>query len=234
MILGIMQPYFFPYIGYFQLINAVDEFVVYDNVQYTKKGWINRNRYLVNGKDALMTLPIKKDSDFLDIKDRQLADSFNEEAEKLVRQISAAYKKAPHFEETFPIFSSCLGYSNHNLFDFILNSIVSINEYLEVNTKIVVSSSLGENRNLKSQDRVLAICDKLKAERYINAIGGLELYDRDAFQDHSVKLSFLKTGNITYNQDSSSSFVPHLSILDVMMYNSREDIKKLLLDYELV
>ncbi len=81
--LAIMQPYFFPYIGYFQLINTVDEFVVYDNIEFTKKGWINRNRILVNGKDEYITLPIKKDSDFLHVKDRFLAETWSKDSAKM-------------------------------------------------------------------------------------------------------------------------------------------------------
>src|ERR1700680_880113 len=96
---AIMQPYFFPYIGYFQLIDSVDLFIVYDNIKYTKKGWINRNRILLNGKDVTLSLPLKSDSDFLDIRDRELAADFNRE--KLVNQLSGAYRRAPYFRQVF-------------------------------------------------------------------------------------------------------------------------------------
>ena len=86
--LAIMQPYFFPYIGYFQLIKSVDEFVIYDNIQYTKKGWINRNRILVNGTDYLISLPLKKDSDYLNVVDRQLAESWEKDRTKLLTLIT--------------------------------------------------------------------------------------------------------------------------------------------------
>ena len=104
--LGIMQPYFFPYIGYFQLINSVDTFVIYDNIQFTKKGWIHRNRFLQNGKDTMFTLPIKKDSDYLDIDQRFLSENFGPECDKLLRKIEGAYKKAPYFNDVFPIVKS--------------------------------------------------------------------------------------------------------------------------------
>src|SRR2546421_3494048 len=98
---AIMQPYFFPYIGYFQLISSVDLFIIYDDIKYTKKGWINRNRFLRNGADCVFTVPVRKDSDFLDVKDRLLARDFDRI--KLVNQLREAYRRAPHFDEAFPI-----------------------------------------------------------------------------------------------------------------------------------
>ena len=112
---AIMQPYFLPYVGYFHLINSVDEFVIYDNIQYTKKGWINRNRILVNGNDKILTLPLKKDSDYLDVKDRILADSWDKEKIKMLSQIKASYRKAPYYDRVFPIISSIFELPNTNL-----------------------------------------------------------------------------------------------------------------------
>ena len=111
--IGIMQPYFFPYIGYFQLIQSVDIFVVYDNIKYTKKGWINRNRMLLNGKDVMFTLPLKKDSDLLDVRERELATDFN--CNKLLNQIKGVYGGAPYFEQTFPLVKSIVRYEDKNL-----------------------------------------------------------------------------------------------------------------------
>src|SRR5258705_11030314 len=98
--LAVMQPYFFPYIGYFQLIAAVDLFIVYDNIKYTKKGWINRNRMLRNGKDVMFSVPLKNDSDYLDVCERELAADFNRD--KLFNQLKGAYRGAPNFSQTFP------------------------------------------------------------------------------------------------------------------------------------
>src|SRR5688572_25515943 len=123
---AIMQPYLFPYIGYFQLIAAVDKFVVYDNIKFTKKGWINRNRILVNGKDEYISIPLKRDSDFLDVDQRFLADSFNAEKEKLLRKIVASYKKAPFFNETYPVVEEVFNYTDKNLFSFVYNSLIKI------------------------------------------------------------------------------------------------------------
>src|SRR5690606_18130129 len=120
--LAIMQPYFCPYIGYFQLMNAVDKFVVYDNIQYTKKGWINRNRILMNGKDQLFSLPVKKDSDYLNINQRFLSDDFDGEKKKLLNKFKGAYNKAPYFKEIFPLLQEIINDDSNNLFDYIYHS----------------------------------------------------------------------------------------------------------------
>src|ERR1700749_4655397 len=113
-----MQPYLFPYIGYYQLINAVDEFVVYDNIEFTKKGWINRNRILVNGGDAYITLPLKKDSDYLHVCQRYLADTWPAERKKMLNRITESYRKSPFFELAFPVLEQCVMFDDHNLFNF--------------------------------------------------------------------------------------------------------------------
>ena len=118
--LAIMQPYFFPYIGYFQLINSVDKFIIYDNIQYTKKGWINRNRILVNKKDQLITLPVRKDSDYLNIVERELSESWGKDKNKMLNVIKSSYNKAPYFQETFELISKYLNDSEVNLFKFII------------------------------------------------------------------------------------------------------------------
>src|SRR5574340_416914 len=147
--LAIMQPYFFPYIGYFQLINTADKFVVYDDIKYTKKGWINRNRILVNGKDRLFTLPLKKDSDYLDVYQRKLADNYNSESKNILNKIRASYNKAPYFKEAFPVFADCILYQEENLFKFIYHSLEKINAYLGIKTKLEISSEIGIKKRLK-------------------------------------------------------------------------------------
>ncbi len=229
--IGIMQPYFMPYIGYFQLINSVDAFVIYDNIQYTKKGWINRNRYLLNGKDVIFTIPIKKDSDYLNVNQRVLADGFS--PIKLLNQIKAAYRKAPYYSEVYPMIEEIFKCEEKNLFNYIYKSIIIITEYLNINTKIIISSSLNIDHSLKGQDKVLAICKCLKTKNYINSIGGTELYSKSIFDENNIKLNFIKSQAIEYKQ-FNHDFVPWLSILDVMMFNEVEDIKKFLECYEVI
>jgi hypothetical protein len=230
---GIMQPYFFPYIGYFQLIKSVDEFVIYDNIQYTKKGWINRNRILSNGQDKLITLPIKKDSDYLNVMDRKLSESWDKDRVKMLNGINTLYHKAPFFNETYNLIQECLLDNEENLFTFILNSLTRINAYIGVTTPMILSSTVDIDHSLKSQDKVLAICKARNATTYINAIGGIELYSKDEFKKHNIQLNFIKSGPINYKQ-FNNEFVPWLSIVDVMMFNSKETIEQYLNSYTLI
>lgn len=231
--IAIMQPYFLPYIGYFQLLNAVDKFVIYDNIEFTKKGWIHRNRMLLNGSDEYFTLPLKKDSDFLDVNQRVLADSFESDKIKLLRKIKELYNKAPQFESVYPIIESILNYKKNNLFCFILNALNEINNYLEIKTEIIISSSLPINHALKSEAKVLAICKTMKATHYLNAIGGLELYSKETFQSNDVELNFIKSNAIIYPQ-FDKEFVPWLSILDVLFFNTKEKVQEYLQQYTIV
>lgn len=231
--LAIMQPYFMPYIGYFQLINSVDEFIIYDNIQYTKKGWINRNRILINGKDQLITLPIKKDSDYLNVIDRELSESWEKDKIKIINIIKSSYNKAPYFKEISELIFKCLNNPEKNLFRFIYDSIILINNYLEIKTPIVISSFIDINHTLKSQDKVLALCKAQNTDIYINSIGGVELYDKIIFKQKGIKLNFIKSNPINYKQ-FNNEFIPWLSIIDVLMFNSKEEIKKYLNEYTLI
>ena len=231
--LAIMQPYFMPYIGYFQLINSVDKFIIYDNIQYTKKGWINRNRILVNGKDQLITLPIKKDSDYLDVIERELSESWDKDKNKMLNVIKSSYSKSPYFQEVFSLITQCLNNPESNLFRFIYDGIVLVNEYLEIKTQIVVSSTIDADHTLKSQDKVLSLCKSQNADIYINSIGGVELYDKKIFKQNGIELNFIKSNPIQYKQ-FNNEFIPWLSIIDVLMFNSKEEIKKYLNEYTLI
>jgi hypothetical protein len=230
--IAIMQPYYFPYIGYFQLINAVDEFVIYDNIEFTKKGWINRNRILVNGTDAVVSLPIKKDSDYLNVNERFLADTWDIERKKMLNRITESYRKAPYFKETYEVLEKCILYEDHNLFKFILHSVQTVMQYLKIDTKLVVSSSVPIDHQLKSNEKVMAICKERGADIYINPIGGLELYDKEIFKKNNLKLQFQKANNITYSQ-FNNEFIPWLSIIDVMMFNNIEEMQSKLEAYSL-
>lgn len=230
--IGIMQPYFFPYIGYWQLINAVDKFVIYDNIQFTKRGWIRRNRILMNGKDKMISLPIKKDSDFLDINKRFLSETFEKDKTKIINQIRMAYSKAPEFNVVFPLIASAINCGEENLFDFIYATVKTVIDYLDINTEIIISSDIEMDHSLMNRDRVIEICKKLKAEQYINPIGGTELYDKEDFETQGVNLKFIKTDSIEYKQ-FDNPFIPNLSIIDVLMFNSKDRIKEMLKCYSL-
>lgn len=231
--LAIMQPYFLPYIGYFQLINAVDVFVVYDNIQFTKKGWFHRNRILVNGTDKMFSVPLKKDSDYLDVAQRELADSFVSESNKIIRKIQASYQKAPYYKEVMPLIEECFQLGSGNLFDFIHTSLKLLTRFFQIDTDMIISSAIDIDHTLKSQDKVIAICKNLNADIYINAIGGQNLYVPEVFRNERIELRFIKTKFVEYKQ-FDNEFVPWLSIIDVLMFNSMEDVKKNIKEYELV
>lgn len=223
--LAIMQPYFLPYIGYFELMNAVDAFVVYDNIQYTKKGWINRNRFLRNQSDVIFTLPLKNDSDFLNVDQRKISENFDRT--KLINQLRMAYKKAPYFPEAMPVIEEIIRHPETNLFRFIRHSIDAVCEYLRLAPRIVDSSTIDIDHTLKAQDKVLAICEAMGASVYINSIGGMSLYSTSAFAARGIDLQFLKSMPFVYPQ-FGQPFVPSLSILDVMMFNDASEIGKTL------
>jgi len=227
-----MQPYFFPYIGYFQLISAVDTFIVYDNIKYTKKGWINRNRILQNGKDVMFSLPLKSDSDYLNVCERELAADFNRD--KLLNQFKAAYRPAPYFAQTFPLVEQIVRHQDTNLFRFLHYSIVKTCEHLGIATVIRISSGIAIDHNLKNQDKVLALCAAVGASTYVNAIGGMELYSKETFREKGVDLKFIQSKPYEYAQ-LGDAFVPWLSIIDVMMFNPLETIRtRISTNYELI
>lgn len=213
---AIMQPYFFPYIGYFQLIAAVDLFIIYDNIKYTKKGWINRNRMLQNGGDVMFSLSLKSDSDYLDVCQRELSTDFNHN--KLLNQFKGAYRHAPYFEQTYPLIEGIVQQENRNLFLFLHHAIVKTCKHLGITTEIKASSGIAIDHNLKSQEKVLALCEAVGARTYVNAIGGLEMYAKEAFREKGVELQFIKSKPFEYAQ-FGDAFVPWLSIIDVMMFN---------------
>lgn len=225
---AIMQPYFLPYIGYFQLISAVDLFIVYDNIQYTKKGWINRNRILRNGADAFFTLPLKKASDYCDVVERELAESFDRAT--LLNQFRGAYGRAPCFAQTFPLLERVVQTPGTNLFGFIHASILAVRDHLGLDTEVRASSEVAIDHRLKGEDKVLALCQALGATTYINAIGGVELYARPRFAESAIELRFLKSRPFEYPQ-FGGDFVPWLSIVDVLMFNPLDRVGRIVREH---
>jgi len=230
---AMMQPYFLPYIGYFQLINAVDKFIICDNIQYTKRGWFNRNRILDNGIVRVFTIPLKKEKRRVNVNERFLASNSIKERTKIIKQIRCMYAKAPYFEEHFPIIRRTFLKDKENLFDFIYYSVTQICSALGINTEIVICSSIDMDHTLKAQQRVIETCKKVKADTYINPIGGQILYDKDVFKANGIELMFLKSIDTEYKQ-FNNDFIPKLSIIDVMMFNNVETIQDFLKKYKMV
>lgn len=230
--LGIMQPYFFPYIGYWQLINAVDKYVIYDDVNYIKKGWINRNRILINNSIENINLSISKASQNKLINELSLfepANNFN----NLLKTISYNYKKAKEFDSVFPVVEKIFSCKEENLARFLEYSIRELVDYMGIETEIIVSSDIPKDNTLRGQEKIISICEELKADVYINAIGGQELYDRESFSKENIDLKFLMPNISAYDQ-FGNEFQEGLSIIDVLMFNSKQDVCKMLNDYKLV
>lgn len=229
--IAIMQPYFLPYIGYFQLINAVDKFIFYDDVNYIKQGWINRNKILLNGEEYLFTLKVKQSSSFKQINKIEVLP----ENENILKTIVQAYSKAPYFKNVFPLVQELFSKidDTKNLSVIAEASIKIISEYL--NFKIIFTTSseeYGMTKNLSREERIINICQKNGADTYINSYGGKSLYDFKTFDRNYIKLLFLNSQPIKYPQ-FNNEFVPWLSILDVLMFNSKEEVLNLLKMYKL-
>lgn len=229
--LGIMQPYFIPYIGYWQLINAVDKYVIYDDVNFIKGGWINRNRILLNGSDKMINVQMFQASPNKLINQVEVMNDpiYNK---KLLKTIYCSYKKAPYFLEIYPLIENVINQNDKNLAKYLEYSIRQICEYLSIKTELIISSDIKKDNNLKGEEKVIEICKILNADVYYNAIGGKILYSSKNFYEQNIRLNFLETVNIQYSQ-FDHKFVSNLSIIDVMMFNSVTEIKKLLDSYNL-
>ena len=227
--LAIMQPYFMPYIGYFQLINAADTFVIYDDINFIKQGWINRNRILINRQVHYLSVNLKGASSFKNICNIEIDFS----SKKKLKTIYQAYSKAPFFEIVYPIIEKIIQYDSNNLAEFVANSIFECSKYMGIKTCMETSSQLNIGNKLSGQKRIIEICKYFDANQYINAFGGKELYQKNVFQKENIELLFIKT-NFTEYKQFSHQFTPGMSIIDIMMFNTIEIITEMLNNYELI
>jgi hypothetical protein len=227
--LAIMQPYFFPYLGYWQLINEVDTFVIYDNVNYIKQGWINRNKILMNGQEHFLTLSLKKASSFKFINQIEILDN----RKKLLKTIIQAYKKATCYNQFLPMIEDIFSVPETNLARFLIYSIKKIIAYLGIRTEIIISSEMKPNEHLNGEERVLDICRQLNCSKYINAISGRELYSAERFRGYGIDLAFLKCKEVEYRH-FDNEFIPNLSIIDILAFNNLEKIGHFLKEFNLI
>lgn len=230
--LAIMQPYFLPYIGYFQLMNAVDRFIIHDDVQWIKGGWINRNRISVHGREQLLTLPVESDGNNSLINRRRLGADFERQRERMLRVIREAYSRAPQFEIASELIHRILHFQTDNACDLIVHSLRETAAFLDIQTPVSLSSGMRKDESLKAEDRVLEICRLAGADHYINPIGGVELYSRARFEEQGIRLNFLQASITEYRQ-LRLPFIPALSILDVMMFNTVDQVRSMLGNYDL-
>jgi len=227
--LAIMQPYLFPYIGYFQLVKLADEYVIYDDAQFIKGGWINRNNILINGERRRFSIRLSGASPNKLINEVEIGDDFT----RFIKTLGMAYSKAPYVSDVMALLQQIIAYEDKNLARFSANSLRKIAEHLELDTAFAFSSNLEMANAVKGQEKVIAMCKALSADRYVNAIGGRELYSPGDFASEGIELEFLRSTPSSYRQ-YRGDFIPSLSIIDVLMFNHRERVCEMLDEYELI
>ncbi len=241
-----MQAYFFPYIGYFQLINASEVFVIYENVSFRKGSWVTRNRILDKGKNKpiYINLSVSKKSIGDIVSTVSLAQK-KERVEAVDNLIYFNYKKAPFFDDVYPVLQNLLYCDEQNLHSYNAKLTEGICELLSIKTKIISDNSnciqieneleekaLESGNNVMTQ-RVIELCKYYGGNHYLNPIGGVELYSRKDFKNSNLKISFVKSDPIVYNQ-FESPFIPSLSVIDVLMHAGIEKTRSFLNNFQLV
>ena len=231
--LAVMQPYFFPYLGYFQLIFASDRFVVYDDVSYIKGGWINRNRLLLDGEARFFTVPLRGASSFVPIHSVGINEQKARWRGKMVDTFRAAYRSAPYRDAGIGLLEGALASKCESIADLALASLKATLDYLGVGRELVRSSRAYDNRHLRAQARILELCRTERADVYVNAIGGVSLYRPEAFATQGCDLKFLRSSLPEYSQ-GPRRFVSGLSILDAIMHCGQPAVVDMLPCHELL
>lgn len=220
-----MQPYFLPYIGYFQLIDSVDKFILYDDIQYTKRGWINRNKFNTPNGEWKFSIAVESHSEKAKISEIRIAKEY--EPAKIIARAKNDFGKSDSFQkEAMTLVSKVLQNEERNLFNYISNSVIEISNFLEIpKDRFIVSSELGDFSMQKGSDKVISICNVLGAKKYINPVSGAHLYSKEIFNSHGISLNFLSpklvhTGHNAYPVSiaqelltrKKSEIVDHLSV----------------------
>ncbi|MCG9909994.1 MAG: WbqC family protein [Flavobacteriales bacterium] len=232
--LAVMQPYLFPYIGYFQLINSVDKIIMYDDVNYIKNGWIDRNRILVNSNPIYFKVPLKDTSSFKKICETEINYAiYSKWKDKLYKTIELSYKKAPNYKNVFELITETFEKKYMNVGQLATQSINNTSKYLGIKTKIEITSTIYKNESLQRTERLINFCKIEGAKTYINLVSGKELYDKNNFNIRQIELNFISPMLNEYKQ-LKNTFIPGLSIIDVMMFNSKEEITYMLTQYKLI
>jgi hypothetical protein len=223
MILAIMQPYFLPYIGYWQLLHAADTFLVLDDVSYINRGWINRNRILINGQPTWITVPLQGASQNREIRDIDLATD-SKWRRKVLATVRSNYAGAPFQSDTIQVLEAILDSDCINLSEFLNNSLRLIADYIGLECNIQPTSSAYPRNGHSGSDRILQLCQQIGASHYVNAIGGEDLYSSKEFDVRKIQLSFIHTHFDKINLSIPHDQGPSLSIIDLLMYNSPEAV----------
>jgi len=229
-----MQPYLFPYLGYFQLLGAVDKFVIYDDINFIKQRWINRNNILIGSKASLFSVPLRDASSFRHINETEVhRGAYGRWLRKFLTTVDQNYRKAPFYEPVRRLLGSVFEGFEGSIAALALRSVRETAHYLDIRTTIVETSRVYGNDALRGQDRIIDICLKEGADHYLNAIGGKNLYAAQDFEARRITLHFITTWLTPYAQ-FGDHFVPSLSIVDVMMFNSPDRVRELLREFDIV
>lgn len=254
--LAIMQPYFMPYIGYFQAIYSVDKYILYSNLSFIKDGWMNRNRILIkDGSISIISVPLihKSSNNFIY---EILVDKNKKWNIKLLKSIFLNYKGCDYFEEVYPLFEKLLNQSYDYLYELNAYTLIGIARFIGITTPIEFDNKenyfdlekkllniengdysdfiyMKKTQPIKKVARILAISNIEKADVFVNAIGGQDLYDKDEFKQYGIDLKFIKTDNFSYSQ-FSKEFASNLSIIDVLMHNGKAGTMELIKKYTLI
>ena len=197
--------------------------ILADEYEYSKGGWINRNRLIINKKVEYISIPLVSAPDHLRIYERQISNTF--EPRKILDKCANSYVRGSNFERGNELMEKIFLENNRNLFSFLLHSIHEISKYLEIKTEIVSLSEISNDKSLKRQDRVLDICKTLNASNYLNPEGGRELYTAEVFERIGVQLEFLEHIPMPYEQ-LIPGFIPRLSVVDLIcMIKNNEALK---------
>jgi hypothetical protein len=213
-------------------MHAVDVFVFHDDAQYIKAGWVNRNRILLNSEPSWLTLPVNKGATSLPIDQRYYALDDNAVV-AIKNRLRGCYAQAPEYDAIYPLLCGLLDYTDSNVASFNANLLIAIARKLGIGCNFASSSAMHVPMGLKGQDKVIDMCRRIGATRYINPIGGLALYNGEAFSDTGIELRFLQANPTGYAQ-FGSTYQPFLSIIDVLMFNPIERVRTMLDDYRLV
>jgi hypothetical protein len=209
-----MQPYFFPYLGYFHLIDAVDCFVVLDDVDYAKNGWINRNRILINSEVSWFTVPVYSTGKRLTEKRYALDARFFDTAR---RKISFAYGNSALLGQILWLFDQWEASQDTRVASVNTMLLQAVCELVGIRKPVFMASSeMSLHRELTGQQRVYEICKQVGASKYVNLPGGATLYSSEEFQLQGLGLRFVESQFLPYPQ-RSTAFVPGLSVLDLLL-----------------
>lgn len=222
MIVAVMQPYFFPYLGYYQLAESVDHFVFLDDANFIRRGHIHRNRILLDGQPFRFVLPVCGASQSSRI--NQLW--FSGDHRRFLQQLRHAYHSAPFFEGIYSLIESICQQSQQNVAQVCADSITRVFDYLGKPLQVSRASSV--NSQKRGQERILELCRYWHAEVYHNASGGRHLYDQATFNDQGIELRFVRGFFPDYCQVGRQQFVSELSMIDVLMNNSIESVNQML------